>query len=327
MPAQPFPLFLSSRRRWLAQAGWGAVACVAAPASGAARRGAAPPRYPLAPRQHFWLPHLSPSGPVVALVNLHTQMIQVFRDGVAIGFSSVSTGKAGHGTPPGVYPVLQKARHHRSSTYNNAPMPYMLRLTWPGVALHGGHLPGYPASHGCIRLPHAFAARVFETLRLGDLVMVVRHALPSGASPITLLAPITAQAAPMLPAGALTARNFWRAAPPAPGVPLTLLASLPQQRLHVLQAGALLAACNLPPVAPGTAPEGNGLCLWQADGERAAWRAEGDASTEALAARWWLASGEVAQRLRPHLAAGSRLLISALPAINDVHRGLAGAAG
>ena len=60
-------------------------------------------------------------------------------------------------------------------------MPYMLRLTWQGVALHGGHLPGYPASHGCIRLPHEFAPRVFETVRLGDLVMVVRHGLPSGA--------------------------------------------------------------------------------------------------------------------------------------------------
>lgn len=300
--ARTAPASLS--RRVLTQVALGGAAAIIAPASWAARKDSVAPRYPLTPLQHFWLPHLSPSGPVVALVNLHTQMIQVFRDGLAIGFSSVSTGKAGYGTPSGVYPVLQKARHHRSSTYNNAPMPYMLRLTWQGVALHGGHLPGYPASHGCIRLPHEFAPRVFETVRLGDLVMVVRHALPSGASPLTLLAPITARAMPMLPAAALASGNFWRAAPPAPGVPLTALASLPQQRLYVLQAGALVAACDLPPTPPSVAPEGNGLCLWAVEG---GWRAPGDATAEALAALLWPTGGELDQRLRPHLLAGGRL--------------------
>ena len=319
--ARTAPASLS--RRVLTQVALGGAAAIIAPASWAARKESVAPRYPLTPRQHFWLPHLSPSGPVVALVNLHTQMIQVFRDGLAIGFSSVSTGKAGYGTPSGVYPVLQKARHHRSSTYNNAPMPYMLRLTWQGVALHGGHLPGYPASHGCIRLPHELAPRVFETVRLGDLVMVVRHALPSGASPLTLLAPITARAMPMLPAGALAAGNFWRAAPPAPGVPLTILASLPQQRLYVLQAGALVAACDLPPMPPSVAPEGNGLCLWAVEG---GWRAPGDATAEVLAAQLWPAGGEWDLRLRPHLLAGSRLLITALPAISDMHRQLASVA-
>ena len=78
-------------------------------------------RYPLAPGQHYWMPQIAPAGPTVAVVNLHTQMVQVFRNGVVIAFSSASTGKPGYGTPSGVFSILEKRRHHRSSTYDNAP--------------------------------------------------------------------------------------------------------------------------------------------------------------------------------------------------------------
>jgi hypothetical protein len=79
---------------------------------------------------------------------------------------------AGHRTPAGVFSILQRSRFHRSNIYSNAPMPYMQRLTWSGVALHGGVVPGYPASHGCIRLPHRFAAELWGMTRLGTRVVV-----------------------------------------------------------------------------------------------------------------------------------------------------------
>lgn len=98
---------------------------------------------------------------VHVVVSLPEQMAYVFRDGEFLDSSPVSTGKRGHRTPVGTFPILQKKVHHRSSTYDNAPMPYMQRLTWRGIALHAGELPGYPASHGCIRLPWSFAKKLY----------------------------------------------------------------------------------------------------------------------------------------------------------------------
>ncbi|HEY0310082.1 MAG TPA: L,D-transpeptidase family protein, partial [Luteimonas sp.] len=108
-----------------------------------------------------WTPQMAPSGPVLVVVSLPAQRAWVYRNGVRIGTSTVSTGRKGHETPVGVYTILQKAREHYSNLYDSAPMPFMQRLTWDGVALHAGHLPGYPASHGCIRLPPDFAERLF----------------------------------------------------------------------------------------------------------------------------------------------------------------------
>ena len=96
----------------------------------------------------------------------------VYRNGVRIAASSCSTGKLGHRTPTGVFKILQKDKNHHSSTYNNAPMPYMNRLTWSGIALHAGQLPGYPASHGCVRLPKDFAELLFGVTKLGMTVVI-----------------------------------------------------------------------------------------------------------------------------------------------------------
>ena len=115
----------------------------------------------LKPGEFQWHPDRSPAGPVVVLVSIPKQWAVVYRGGVRIASSSCSTGRPGHTTPAGVFIILQKDQHHHSSTYNNAPMPYMERLTWDGVALHAGNLPGYPASHGCIRLPLEFAKLLF----------------------------------------------------------------------------------------------------------------------------------------------------------------------
>jgi L,D-transpeptidase catalytic domain len=98
---------------------------------------------------------------VVITVSLASQRMHVFRDGVLWRSSPVSTGKRGKETPPGVFAILQKKKFHRSNLYSNAPMPFMQRLTWSGIAIHAGTLPGYPASHGCIRLPHEFARELF----------------------------------------------------------------------------------------------------------------------------------------------------------------------
>lgn len=150
--------------------------------------------------QYVWAPELSPAGPVLLVVNLATQRGVLFRNGVPIAATTISSGKAGNETPTGVFTVLQKRKEHYSKTYGNAPMPNMQRLTWSGIALHAGKLPGYPASHGCIRLPHAFSSLLFGTTDLGMTVVITSiPAVPSGSDSSPLAA----------------------AAAPAPGVPLS----------------------------------------------------------------------------------------------------------
>ncbi|MEO1199960.1 MAG: L,D-transpeptidase family protein, partial [Pseudomonadota bacterium] len=113
--------------------------------------------------------------PVQVFVSLSAQRADVYRGDELIESSSVSTGKRGHSTPAGVFSVLEKRRRHFSNLYNNAPMPYMQRLTWSGIALHQGRLPGYPASHGCVRMPGSFARWLFETTEYGAHVVVTRE--------------------------------------------------------------------------------------------------------------------------------------------------------
>ena len=126
----------------------------------------------LLPGEFTWHPERQPVGPVAVVVSLDEQRAHIYRNGVRIGVSTCSTGRPGHDTPTGVFVVLQKDRDHRSSTYNNAPMPNMNRLTWDGIALHAGNLPGYPASHGCVRLPFDFSALLFEVTHVGTPVVI-----------------------------------------------------------------------------------------------------------------------------------------------------------
>jgi len=100
--------------------------------------------------------------PLHVVVSLNEQKAHVYAGTRLIGSSPVSSGKPGHETPQGIFTVMEKRRHHKSNLYSNAPMPYMQRLTWSGIALHEGHLPGGPASHGCVRLPRDFAADLFS---------------------------------------------------------------------------------------------------------------------------------------------------------------------
>ncbi len=126
--------------------------------------------------QYVWAPQVAPQGPMLLIVNTRTQRAVLFRNGVPIAATTISTGRRGRETPTGVFSILEKQLVHYSSKYDNAPMPYMQRLTWYGVALHAGHLPGYPASHGCIRMPPGFAKLLYGTTRVGMTVIITNHA-------------------------------------------------------------------------------------------------------------------------------------------------------
>jgi L,D-transpeptidase-like protein len=146
----------------------------------------------LKPGDYWWNPQLAPSGPVVALVSIPQQMIYVYRNGILIGRSTVSTGSKGNSTPGGVFSILEKKSRHYSKKYDNAPMPYMQRLTWSGIAMHSGQLPGYPASHGCIRLPYDFSQLLFSATANGGTVVVGDGKTPTphlASNPGLLLAP------------------------------------------------------------------------------------------------------------------------------------------
>ncbi|RYE03287.1 MAG: L,D-transpeptidase [Sphingomonadales bacterium] len=179
----------------------------------------------LKPGQYIWAPDIAPEGPMLVIVNIATQRLVAYRNGVPIGVSTVSTGKPGHRTPLGVFPILQKAKYHRSSKYSNAPMPFMQRLTWYGIALHGGALPGYPASHGCIRLPHDFAPLLFGATELGMTVVIVNQPAELRVAPT----PQLTRQAPPGPA-------VWRPEL-SPSGPVSIVVSAADRRMVVLRNG------------------------------------------------------------------------------------------
>jgi lipoprotein-anchoring transpeptidase ErfK/SrfK len=135
----------------------------------------------LKPGKFMWKADRSKSGDVEIVVSISEQKAYVYRGDKLIAVSTVSTGKKGHRTPTGSFTILQKNRRHFSNLYNNAPMPNMQRLTWGGIALHAGQLPGYPASHGCVRLPMEFSKLLFGITKLGGRVHIVADAPPSAA--------------------------------------------------------------------------------------------------------------------------------------------------
>ena len=115
-----------------------------------------------------------PPGQLHIMISIKSQRVAVYSDGMLAAKSNVSTGVSEHPTPTGVFSVIQKNRHHRSNIYSGAPMPFMQRITWSGIALHQGVLPGRPASHGCIRLSADFAQLLWKRTKLGARVIVTR---------------------------------------------------------------------------------------------------------------------------------------------------------
>lgn len=192
----------------------------------------------LKPGEWVWAGKIAPTGPILVYVDLGRQRATVYRNGVRIAVSTISSGKEGHATPTGVFTILQKAKDHRSRTYDNAPMPYMQRLTWKGVALHAGNLPGYPASHGCVRLPLEFAKILFDNMPMGGTVVIAGgHEDPVKRPPAGVLAPalagVTAQ-----PKAILTETGTFTWTPDAaPDGPVSIIISTGDQQVVVLRNG------------------------------------------------------------------------------------------
>ena len=191
----------------------------------------------LNPGEYWWKPQLSPRGPVVALVSLPQQTMYVYRNGILIGRSSVSSGRKGNSTPPGVFNILEKKQTHYSKKYNNAPMPNMQRLTWTGIAMHSGQLPGYPASHGCIRLPYDFSALLFDATSKGGTVVIGDGKTPQphlASNPGLMLAPKDFTPAMLHP---LAANEYdWRPERSSSG-PITIVISSADKALYVYRNG------------------------------------------------------------------------------------------
>jgi hypothetical protein len=199
----------------------------------------------LRPGEFIWTPQMEPQGPMTIFVNLVSQRAFVYRNGVAIGASTVSTGKPGHETPTGVFTILQKDRTHHSNRYNNASMPFTERLTWGGVALHAGGLPGYPSSHGCVHLPLKFSQLLFSETSLGMTVIITKEAPRTR----TLLSPTVlrpANASADSPTERLEAGQDFKWQPElSPNGPMAIVASSADERALVLRNGIIIGRARV----------------------------------------------------------------------------------
>ena len=196
--------------------------------------------------QYVWAPQLAPGGPMLLIVNVTRQRALLYRNGLPIGAATVSTGRPGYGTPTGVFTILQKHVEHYSSKYDSAPMPYMQRLTWYGIALHAGHLPGYPASHGCIRLPLGFAKLLYGATRLGMTVVITNEAaMPHVASPPGIAERVSVSGENV------KGSTVWQPER-SPNGPVSIIVSIADQRAIVLRNGVEIGAAEVAVSGPVT---------------------------------------------------------------------------
>jgi L,D-transpeptidase catalytic domain len=202
-----------------------------------------------------------PKGPLQIVVSIDHQTVTLFSNGVRVAQGPVSTGVPGHPTPMGVFSIIEKDRYHRSNLYSNAPMPYMQRITWSGVALHEGPLPGYPASHGCIRMSHDFARKLWPVTKLGVRVIVARHQLtPVDFEHPKLFKPKLKPAEPEIAISGRDARN----APPATMIAQAAIADAGSEGTETVPQGSVTDPSELgggdnvkpaPTVDPAKPPE------------------------------------------------------------------------
>lgn len=144
----------------------------------------------LKPGQFIFEKHDSYDGAIKIVAVLDIQRLYVYMDDELIAFSTISAGKKGKETPTGYFNILQKNVDHKSNIYSNAPMPYMQRLTWDGIALHAGKIPGFAASHGCIRMPLNFAKSLYGITKTGQEVLVLKDLYsPRPVKPTPVVAP------------------------------------------------------------------------------------------------------------------------------------------
>lgn len=256
------------------------------------------------------------------VISIPKQRISVFGARGLIAQSAVSTGRTGYPTPIGVFSIIQKNRYHRSNIYSGAPMPYMQRITWSGVAMHEGVLPGYPASHGCIRLTHAFASQLWGMTRMGVRVIVTPDdGAPSEISHARLPAPAmvpaptdVAEAEQVKPALMAMAGDKTEGAPPA--TPVKLVGPLERAKAErariVAEAPARAKAAKAAAeTAAAKAAEANRAiaAVREAEQAAAAARARRDAAARALAAA---ATPEALEQAKAALGAAEARLAEAV---------------
>jgi hypothetical protein len=202
----------------------------------------------LRPGQFIWAPQLAPAGPMTIVISLPQQLLYVYRNGIRIGASTVSSGKRRYRTPTGVFMILQKEVEHHSNLYDNAPMPFMQRLTWDGVALHAGHLPGYPASHGCVRLPADFAKTLFGETKAGATVIITedKPTVRSLLSPGVLNPPRAPDEPGYTAADKLAANETFRWQPYRSQTgPVTIILSAADKAVYVLRSGIVIGRARV----------------------------------------------------------------------------------
>jgi len=196
----------------------------------------------LAPGAFEWHPERSPTGPLLVVCSLDDQMLYAFRNGVQIARSTISTGREGKTTPTGVFTILQRKIDHESNIYKGAKMPYMQRLTWTGIAMHAGELPGYPASAGCIRLPYEFSKLIYGEMKNGSTVVITdKNATPTqsdGPSSILKESRARDEVNRSIPKG----RPIWEAHKSLHG-PISILLSYADRTIYVWRNGVQIGQC------------------------------------------------------------------------------------
>lgn len=235
------------------QVGWTLLLLFVIPISGTAQFwGAKAPRPIDTPKDSLkrgeftWAPELAPVGPIVVTVNLDDQFAYTYRNGVLIGVATVSTGKKGYQTPTGVFVTTYKDAKHRSSKYNNAPMPYTQRFTSSGIALHAGGVPKYPSSHGCVHLPSEYARLLFKESPVGMTVVVTdKSRTPLEMSHPAMLNPVYTNGK-MQAHERLSEKEAYRWNPSlAEQGPVSIVMSGADARLVVLRNGVEIGRCRI----------------------------------------------------------------------------------
>jgi hypothetical protein len=196
--------------------------------------------------KYEWHPENSTNGPVLIVVDLDDEHALVYRNGVEIAKTPVSTGKRGHRTPTGIFQILNKDAHHHSSTYNNASMPFSERLTWSGIALHAGGLPGYPSSHGCIHLPYSFAKKLFTVTQKGTTVVITEkgHVPHQGTEPAAALLGLEDKAIAAGKLKDLDGSVTWKPEL-SPAGSVTVFVSGKHEKVEVFRGGVLIGSAPL----------------------------------------------------------------------------------
>lgn len=279
----------------------------------------------LRPGEFTWAPQIAPAGPILVLVALDEQRGYVYRNGVLIGRTTISSGKKGHETPVGVFKTTLKHADHHSSKYNNAPMPFTQRFTADGVALHAGGLPGYPESHGCVHLPSAFAKLLFDESPLGMTVVVSNVGThPEDVRAPTFLAPVAPGGASAdLPRLAADETFRWQPEKSAEG-PVSIILSRADARAVVLRNGVEIGRTRIGINQPDQ-PLGTHLLVVKAgDDGRVAWTGVGITdhadeegvrpSPEAMARV--AIPREFYERVQPLLVPGTSVLVTDAPILD-----------